>query len=341
MNDMKKLIRYFAPVMTALVLAPLFPISAVAQKGEAGFIGSWLEVPIGARSAAMGQAFVSLGEGGYGQLHNPAGMVGLKHRQFTTSYRSMNIDRKLTYAAVSFPLPEQAAFGLSWLYADYGNVDERANTGSLYNASGNKLGDIGQDEHQFGLTFAKRFSPRVSVGALVSYYQWKLDNITTNSVLFNAGFILYIDNFLHDRETMGEGLFTDIQVGAAIKSVGSAFIINTADFFGQSANLGSTTSYEVPRKGVVGISGRTLDGSLLLATDVEIHETFGARFRIGGEYELTEQLLLRSGLNDGTFAAGAGFHFNLGKTPLLIDYAFQAGRVGEGSDHIISIDLSF
>ncbi len=332
---MKKLTQYLALAVGALTLASLFPASAVAQKGEAGFIGSWLEVPIGARSAAMGQAFVSLGEGGYGQLHNPAGMVGLKHRQFTTSYRSLSVDRKLTYAAVSFPLPEQAAFGLSWLYADYGNVDRRTNGGLLTG------GDIGQDEHEFGLTFAKRFSPRVAVGALVNYHQWKLDNITTNSVLFNAGFILYVDNFLHDRETMGEGLFTDIQIGAAIKSVGSSFIINTADFFGQSANLGSTTSYEVPRKGVVGISGRTLDGLLLLATDVEVHETFGARFRIGGEYELTEQLLLRSGLNDGTFAAGAGFHFDIGKTPLLIDYAFQAGRVGEGSDHIISIDLSF
>jgi len=321
----------------ALLGALLIPGSASAQTGKAGFIGSWLETPIGARSAAMGQAFVSLGEGGYGQLHNPAGMADLKHRQFTTSYRAMKIDRQLTYAAVAFPLPEQAAFGLSWLYADYGNVAVRGPGGKL-DENGK---DIGQDEHQFGVTFAKRFSSRVAVGALVSYYQWKLDNITTNSVLFNVGAIFYVDNFLHDRETMGEGLFTDIQIGLAIKSVGSAFIINTADFFGQGTNRGSTLSYEIPRKGVLGISGRTLDGSLLLATDVEIHETFGPRLRFGGEYELTEQLTLRTGLNNGSFAAGAGFKFDLGKTPLLIDYAFQGSRVGEGSEHIISIDLSF
>ncbi len=323
----------------ALALIAIVSLSpsayAGSDVGKAGFIGSWLEVPIGARSAAMGQAFVSLGEGGYGQLHNPAGVVGMTNREFTTSYRAMNLDRQLTYAAISFPLPEEAALGVSWLYADYGNVDRRT-TGGLLTG-----GDIGQDEHQFGLTFAKRFSPRVAVGAMVSYYQWKLDNITTNSVLFDAGVIFYVDNFLYDRETIGQGPITDIQVGLAIKAAGSSFIINTNKFYGQSSGLGSSFEAEVPRKGVLGVSGRVLDGALLLATDLEIHETLGARFRTGAEYELSEQLRLRGGLNAGRIAAGLGFEFDLGKTPLLIDYAFQDSRVGEGSEHIFSIELAF
>ncbi len=326
----------FSVALIALTLVSVTStVSAGEDKGEAGFIGSWLEVPIGARSAAMGQAFVSIGEGGYGQLHNPAGITSMENRQFTTSYRAMNIDRQLSYAAIAFPLPEDAAFGFSWLYADYGNVDTRT-TGGLLTG-----GDIGQDEHQFGLTFAKRFSPRVSVGAMVSYYQWKLDEITTNSVLFNVGTILYIDHFLYDRETIGLGAITDIQVGLTVKSAGSSFIINTTEFYGQGSTNGSSIEAEVPRKVVLGISGRGLDGSLLLATDLEVHEVFGPRLRFGAEYEISEQLKLRSGLNNGTPAAGAGFRFNLGKTPLLIDYAFQGSRVGEGTEHIFSIDLSF
>ncbi len=335
--ELRKKTKYLGRrVMLALIASVGLSQSVSAGGvGEAGFIGSWLEVPISARTAAMGQAFVSLGESGFGPLHNPAGVANLTHRQFTTSYRSMNIDRKLTYAALSFPLPEDAALGLSWLYADYGNVDSRSSGGLLTG------GDIGQDEHQFGLTFAKRFSQRVAVGAMVSYYQWKLDNITTNSVLFNVGAILYVDHFLYDRETIGQGPITDIQIGLAIKAAGSSFIINTTEFYGDGSGLGRSIEAEVPRKGVLGISGRVLEGDLLLATDFEIHETLGPRIRFGAEYELSEQLRLRSGLNNGEIAAGLGFSFNIGETPLMIDYAFQDSRVGEGTEHIFSIDLSF
>lgn len=324
--------------LAALVVLLSVPTPALSQNvGEAGFIGSWKDLPLAARGAAMGNAYVSIAEGGYGYLSNPGGLSHLRERSFTTSYRFMNFDRKLSLVSLVFPLREEATIGFTWVYADYGNVETRS-------ASGRPLGgEIGQDEHQIGIVFSKRFSRRVSIGFAGGFYQWKLDVVKANSVLFDAGVVLYIDNFLYDRESIGRLFVTDIQVGFAIRSVGSSFIINTSNYWeaNGSSNLGQTISAQFPRVGALGVSGRVLDGTLLLSTELEYHENLGPRGKFGGEYELAEQLKLRAGLDRGALTAGAGFYFNLGKSELSIDYAFQAQRVDERADHLFTIDLGF
>lgn len=304
---------------------------AQAETAEGGFIGSWLELPMGARAAAMGGAYTSINDGGYAHLYNPAGLAGFTDITFSSSHREMGIDRRLSYASMTFPAKEEASLTLSWLYADFGNVETRDNSGGTSGET------IGKDEHQFSVIFAKRFSKRVAFGFKASYYYWQLDAIRSNSVLGGIGFILFIDHFIHDRETIGQGPITDIQAGIAIKSVGSSFKINSNNL----SSPGRETERSFPVRGSIGLSGRVMDGKLLVSNDLEYHEILGPRYFVGAEYELHEQFKLRAGLNRAKLTAGAGFEFFTGSTSLIVDYAFQDDRVEEGAEHVFTFEVSF
>ena len=244
----------------------------------------------------------------------------------------MALDRKISFAALTFPVREEAIVALSWQYASYGTVVQRDNAGT---PSADGAG-IGQHEHQFSIVFGKQISKRVAVGFTGSYYQWKLDAISANSALFDAGVILFVDHFLHERDDIGLSAVNDIRVGFALKNVGSSFQIDTDKFWNRD---GGTVQAEIPTRFVVGASGRAMDDKLLVTSDITFHQSFGVWSAVGAEYELSEQLALRAGANRGKPTFGAGFAFKLGARTLNVDYAFQSDRVDEGAEHLFSLEL--
>lgn len=343
-ENIRKIARTTLKGMFSVLFSVLFSALVVcvsvaeAEVGEAGFLGSWIEMPMSARAAGMGDAYVSVSSGAHGLLGNPAGLSDLLKRSFLSSYRVMNIDRKLSFAAVAFPVKEEAVVSLSWMYADYGAVTVADNSGNRSDR------EIGLGEHQFALGFSKRFSKRLAFGATFNYYMFRFDEIHSSSVLFSGGVILFIDHFLYDRETIGQSFLSDIQVGLLVESVGSSFILNTSDYWSKYSvsSQGPSVEAEFPIRGTVGVSARALESALLVSTDLEIHQVLGPRVRFGAEYEVSSQFLLRSGLNNGALTAGAGFSFGLKNfRNLTVDYAFQTERVGEGSEHLFTLDLSF
>lgn len=323
-------------VLGAVLGLTLLTSSAYAgDAGEAGTnLSPWLDLPVGARAGALGGAYTAIAEDGFSHLYNPAGLTQLTSPTLSTSYRKMNLDRKISFAALTFPVREEAIVALSWQYAGYGKLLIRDNAG-FPSESG---AEIGQHEHQFTLVFGKQFSKRVAVGAAASYYQWKLDEISSNSALFDVGALLFIDHFLYDREDIGLSAINDIRVGFAVRGLGSSFQIDTDKFW---KGNGGTIQAEIATRATLGVSGRAFEDKLLLATDLEFHETFGLWTHFGAEYDLSEQLALRAGLNRGKITAGTGFKFDLGASELKLDYAFQGERVGEGAEHLFSLEVGF
>lgn len=325
----------FVLALGAVATFGLFASAVTAGEGKAGFISPWVEMPISARAAALGDAFSAVADGAMGHLYNPAAIAETREATLATSYRAMHINRKLGYAGAVFPLREEASVALSWRYADFGNTERRSNVGQRLD------GTIGQDEHYFSLAFAKQFSRRVAIGGSGSLYQFKVDDITTNTVILDAGVMFYIDHFLYDRETIGQGFLTDIQAAVVVKQIGSSRKLNTGKYWERRGKTGSEEDREVPRKVVIGASARAFDRQALITGDVEFHQALGARGRVGVEYELVHQLTLRAGTNRTAPTAGVGFNIDVGKTLMVIDYAFQADRVDEGSEHVVSIEVSF
>jgi len=333
-----RLIRFALALIVGGVTLGLGP-NAVGATGAPTYahLLSWLETPIDARSAGMGSADAGLADGPAGHYSNPAGLALLTDGRFSSSYRAMEFGRSLSYAGVTAPVRGEASLTFSWLYAGYGTVETRDNSGVTNGEV------IGQNEHQFSVTFAKRFSRRVGMGFKVNYYHTKLDVLTSNSVTLDAGAMLFLDHFLYDRETIGAAKVRDFRVGVALRSIGSTFKMNTAKYWaGQSLEpRGVDVEQRAPISGVAGVSARFLNQKLLGAAEIEGHETYGMRLRAGAEYQIATALAIRLGMNRTALTAGAGFDFTAVGKNLGLDYAFQGDRVEEGSEHVISFRVEF
>ncbi|HKK21372.1 MAG TPA: PorV/PorQ family protein [candidate division Zixibacteria bacterium] len=325
-------------IFTLAICLLLVPgISAVlAADGDGGYAASFLQIPIGARPAAMGGSYISISDDGAAPFYNPAGLSGLRKTLFASSYRAMGLDRTLGYVEGIFPAKGEAAIGVNWLYAGSGSVEAR-------NSDGDKLGfDLSQHNHDFSVFFAKRFENVLSAGFKASYLHTKFSEMTAYSVAIDIGAMFHLSQ-LFDRERRDLMPIQDIQAGLVVRNLGAKYHWSNEKYYLAHSTdiLGSTQDDRVPVEVGVGASARFLNRKLTLSTDLVKTEHLPIRFHGGGEYIVASNFAIRSGLSGKQFTAGTGYLFKFPSTVLAIDYAFSTDRVGEGSEHIFSFDLLF
>lgn len=318
------------------ILAVLSP-NINSAEGEAGYAGSFLQIPIGARPSGMGGAYLAISDDGSGPLFNPAGSANLKSRIFTTSYRVLGLDRTLAYASIIFPAKANSVVGVNWLYAGSGSVEAR-------NSVGQPLGhEISLNTHDFGVLFAKRFEDAVAAGLKLNYYHADFTEISSGSVGIDFGLMLYVDQ-LFDREKRDFMKVRNIQIGATAKNIGSRFVWNNGNYMARYRGINVSASEQeddIPVEFGLGTSARFLNQSLTIAGDFLKDTKTDARIHAGAEYLHQRKMAIRGGISDGSLTAGAGYVFKIGKQTLAIDYAFSTDKVGEGEEHIFSFDLLF
>ena len=309
---------------------------ACAKDGDGGYAAPWLQVPIGARPTAMGGAYLGISDDGAAPLFNPAGLAKLKRPMFSSSYRAMTLDRKLGYVTAISPVRGQSALGVHWLYAGSGAVAAR-------DADGYLLGhDISMNAHNIAIVFAKELTPYLSAGVNMSYILIDMPELNANSVGFDFGAMLYIEQ-LFSREDRDVLPIRDLQVGVVAKNFAKQFKFTSEKYNMKytTTETGTEQDDKAPIEVGLGASGRLLDRRLVLATDVVKTQYQSLRLHAGAEYFVTEEFMLRGGYSDKRLTAGTGYLFTLGKKGLAIDYAFSTDKADEGSEHIFSFDLLF
>jgi hypothetical protein len=312
-------------------------VSVSAEDGDGGYAGSFLQMSIGARPAAMGGAYLAVSDDGSASLFNPAGPANIKKRLFTSSYRVMKLDRTLAYASILVPAKGNSVVGVNWLYAGYGSVEARNSLGQLMGH------EVSFNTHDFGVLFAKRFEDFISVGLKVNYYHAQFTEINAGSIGIDVGVMLYLEQ-LFDRERREEMSVRNIQIGLTAKNLGSKFIWNNGDYMSRYRGLGVPASEQeddIPPEFGLGGSARFFQQRLTLAADIIKDTKAGPQFNAGAEFVHNRQVAIRGGFADGRLTTGAGFVFNFGKQALAIDYAFSTDKAGEGEEHIFSFDLLF
>lgn len=331
-------------VLSVLLMLSAANLSAETENG--GYAGAFVKIPVEARSAGMGGAYIGVSDDAAGQLHNPAGIQSITTKVFTSSYRAMGQDRKLGFLSLAIPTRGESILGFSWLYAGYGEVEGRDNSGY---ATGEM---ISSNEHDFAISFAKRFEPFFALGTKLNYYHKKHVDLSVGSIGIDLGALFFIDSLLEYGSMEGK-LITDIRGGLAVKHIAAKYIWET-----EGTGLAPSQTDDFATFIGIGGSCRTLDRKLLIAADLELiaarfpdpdeEAEFEDRitsndmlFQMGGEYSFENKYFLRAGLNDGVLTTGAGFKYKFNSATLMINYAFSGDRVGEGDDHIITLDVSF
>lgn len=287
-----------------------------AAGSPAGF--AFLEIPAGARAAALGGAYSSVGWGVEALFWNPAGLQGVKRTQITGTHAEYFQALKQDYFAIA---GRQFGGGLGTslraLYTD--PIEERDELGNL-------IGSFGSHDLEFALGYGTQAAPGLFLGGTAEVVRERIADAAATTYAFNLG-----------------GLWEP----AAVKGLRLA---------ASAHNLGPSPSYDiygvpgaaVPLPSAVQAGGSwraPLGRSLQLLGALEGRFTRGRSGigMLGAELASAggQGAALRLGwrLNDDatSWSAGVGYAF----PALRVDYAFVPGRLDLGDTHRFSFSTEF
>ncbi len=312
-----------------LIFLLALPILTFAQDG--GYAGAELRVGLGARAAALGEAFGAVADDGSAPFFNPAGAAWIEKRMFSASYRVLEFDRRQGYLSLILPVQKEAGIGLFWVHSSIGDIVERDDIGQ-------PTGELSDHQNLFGFNFARRFSKTYSLGANIKYLQKVVANVSAFSLAFDLGTQYKFKDLRMGNTTIPlEGL----KVGASAENIFARLTFNSSTYYGQFGSLGSSTTDTVPINFRLG-AAYLFRERLLAALDVEKNLKQKAFFHVGGEYRFRKILALRTGFSHGQVSFGAGVRQPMGKKQALrLDYAFLASPISERGDHLFSLQFEF
>ncbi len=119
-----------ALIIGILILTPSLISYA---NGPGTTTASFLKIGIGARAAAMGEAFTAVASDGTSLYWNPAGLTQLKTKQVSAAYNSWFEEIKQGCLSLTFPI-SRGTMGFGANYVDMGKLEGR-------DVEGNPTGD--------------------------------------------------------------------------------------------------------------------------------------------------------------------------------------------------------
>lgn len=310
-------------IAIAIFMVLLLPLQAMGAQifEKVGTLGGQsLKIGVGARAAAMGDAYVAIADDATAVYWNPAGIARL-------SGQSISINHTAWPAEILF---DQAAyvFNVKWIPGMIG-VNVRALTMSRDKVRTTYLPDgtgetFDAGEWAYGLTYARSLTDKFSAGLSVNYIQTGLDDVTGKSTTFDFG-------TLYDVGILGA------KIGMSIQNIGSdmQFLDETVKmpvFF----RVGG--SFSLLQRG---------ESRLLTSAEFTHPPDNSEKLNLGAEYAFHDYLFLRGGykMNYDTEGLTAGFGV---KFPLTLvkssvarlDYAYSDLKFLSQA-HRVSVNVSF
>lgn len=310
-------------IALAIVMILLLPLHAEGAQifEKVGTLGGQsLKIGVGARAAAMGDAYVAIADDATAVYWNPAGIARLSGQTITLNHTAWPAEILFDQAAY--------VFGVKWIPGMFG-VNVRALTMSRDKVRTTYLPDgtgetFDAGEWAYGLTYARSLTDKFSAGLSVNYVQTGLDDVTGKSTTFDFG-------TLYDIGVLGA------KIGMSIQNIGSdmTFIdesVKMPVFF----RVGG--SFSMLQQG---------ESRLLAAAEFTHPPDNSEKLNLGAEYSFRDYLFLRGGykMNYDTEGLTAGFGV---KFPLTLvkssvarlDYAYSDLKYLSAA-HRVSVNIGF
>lgn len=325
-----------------IFLTLLYFGSVSAQNPNLGTSGAqFLQLPVGARSEAMGGAIVGLADDASAIFWNPAGIVKVNNVQAHFSYMNWFDLFDFNAASLVYNAGDIGTFGASMVLFTTDDMEitteEQPNgTGRYFDA-----GDIA-----LGISYAKYLTDRFSVGLTVKYVEQRIWNESASGLAFDIGTQYRLD-FQNLTIAMSMSNF-----GADMKFDGPDldFTYRKDDDYPQSRLVPSrllTQEYPLPLYFQVGIGFDIFEYDfvkMIGAIDVTHPNDNAERAHFGTEFSFFDRFYIRAGYkynyDDQDFTFGAGANVPLGGSAVYFDYAYSLYGILP-SVHRISVNLSF
>lgn len=331
-----KSITFFSLVV---LLTSACNVTLLAQNGSAG---AFLRLGLGARAKAMGDAFTAFRSGLESSYYNPAGLPFLENKEVIVSYRLLSLDRQYTFVGFGVPLQPKIAgsnkqtldggFALAWIHAGVGDIDAR-------DSNGRHVDDVGNSENAFIFAFALKPAEQLAVGLSVKIVLNRFPDIGIDGQTISANGVGFDFGVLYSPVDW-------LTLGATIRDVNTKYRWNTDDLFGED---GTETIDHFPKilRTAVAVSPPQLP-NLTFAIDFEqfyrekhFQNKLDDRLHLGVEGSFRENIVLRGGLDDGSFTAGGGYEFDVFGNMAQLNYAFISPGDRPEGEHIFTWVFQF
>lgn len=334
---MRKSKRIPKNLIVVAMLVIMLPLTALAQERTKAKLAQtgmkFLSVGMGARQAALADAFTAVEGSSVAMFHNPAGMSRIgAFAEATLGQVNWIADIKQQYAAIAIsPMGgDLGVFGLSFQYADYGEIEATilANNTQGYL----DLGTFKPNAFAVGLGYARGLSDKFSVGANVKFVRQDLGNGVVDAVYSG---------------TAGEytGVSSTSEVGNVLDVYAFDFgLIYKTGY--KSLTLGMSVrnfarevkyqkeGFQLPLSFRLGVSMNVFDvfefdrekQALLVVVDAEHPRDFPEQMKIGAEYVFMNMVSARVGYvgpaDEHSISYGLGFQYEMAGTQFALDYAY-------------------
>ena len=315
--------RFVAAIGLVGMLMPVLAGAASIFEKVGTFDGQFLKIPVGARAAAMGGAFVAVADDASSLFWNAAGVARVDPDKSQLSLNHANWPAELSFDQVGYVFHFRkipGAFGVQlrslsmqpMIETTAYQPDPTVGTGQTFDA-----GMLAA-----GLTYGRSFTDKFSAGLTFNFINEGLAEFSQQTYAFDVG-------TLYDVGTLG------MKIGMAISNIGSQI-----QFINREARI--------PAMFRVGTSAtilQTADQKLLGSFEFSHPPDNSERLNVGAEYSFHKYVFLRGGYNinydSEGIAGGAGFHFPVSVAGMAdLDYAFTDMQ-DLGASHRFSLSFTF
>ncbi len=320
-----KHIKIAISILTALCLSlPVF--GQVTKVGTTA--AAFLKIANGARSQAMGGAFVSVANDVTALYWNVAGVAQLTSPELSFTHSEWLQEINYDNLAVALPLGSAGVFGVSFTAM---TMDEMEQTTELQPEGTGLLFDAGS--YSANISFARQLTDKFMIGFTGKYVRENIWNSSASAVGLDVG-------------TLFETPFNGMRLGMSINNFGTKMQMDGDDLLtqvdpdpsrsGNNENISArylTDRFDMPLVFRVGLSMELVKSEqnrLTVAVDA-LHPNDNAEsMNFGAEYAFNEMFFLRGGyqslfLEDSEegFTAGAGIYTRVPGLTFKLDYAYQ------------------
>ncbi|MFZ1290043.1 MAG: PorV/PorQ family protein, partial [Melioribacteraceae bacterium] len=175
-------------------------------------MANFLKIGAGSRASAMGDAFVAMTDDASATYWNPGGLVLVEKNEAMFQSTSWMANTSLYYLAVAVPFGELGTLGANIYSFNSGDMEETTvqqpdGTGRQFSAG----------NFSMGLSFARKFTDRFSVGFTVKYISENLSRETASAFAFDIGSVFKTD------------ILNGMRIGLALSNLGGAMKLGGPD----------------------------------------------------------------------------------------------------------------
>ncbi len=319
-NYIAKKIKYITIITLLFAVLPC----DVSADNNGAYPGAFSRMGFGARGIAMGNAVNAVTLGAVGSYYNPATIAFTEVPTFDASMGLLSLDRSLNFLHFTTHIPPSAGFSVSVINAGVSDIDGR-------NRDGVHTGYLSTSENLFSFGFGIQFNKRFAAGIAFKLFYFNLyDDMSSTTVGLDMGLLYKLNN--------------QITLAANIKDINSKYKWDSTPLYEQR---GRTTTDDFPLLYQIGGSYLSQDETLLISMQGEYSGAYNFILRAGVEAYMTENIILRGGIEDMTNdeenkpSLGIGIRYPVGDWLPSFNYTLVFEPNAPSSYHVFSVGIEF